>query len=305
MAFRLTLLQSAVILLIPAGLLGLYRSGSMRAYTSETASSYKNWKVYNGSSDGIHYSALDEINTSNVQQLKVAWTYDTGDAFPDSEMECNPIVVDGILYATTPKVRVIALDAKTGKFIWSFDPSTPRDRMRKARNRGVTYWSAADGKESRIFVAFNYHLYALDAKNGEPVRAFGDNGNIDLRQELGRDPEKQNISLTTPGIIYKDLLIIGSITSEDLPAAPGDIRAYDVRTGKLRWIFHTIPHPGEYGYKTWPPLAWKYSGSANDWAGMALDEKRGLVFVPTGSAAFDSTALIAKVTIYSRTPCWP
>lgn len=225
--------------------------------------------------------------------MKVAWTYDTGDAFPDSEMECNPIVIKGVLYATSPKVRVIALDAASGKLRWSFNPHTGNERLRKTRNRGLNYWT--DGKQERLFFAYNHTLYALDAKTGRPAPEFGQNGTIDLRQGLGRDPEQMNISLTTPGVIYRDRLIVGSITSEDLPAAPGDIRAYDVRTGKRCWDFHTIPRPGEHGYDTWPRKAWTYTGAANDWAGMALDEKRGLVFVPTGSAAFDFYGTNRKV----------
>jgi quinoprotein glucose dehydrogenase len=152
------------------------------------------------------------------------------------------------------------------------------------RNRGITYWS--DGKQERIFATVRQYLYSLDAKTGKPVVSFGAEGRIDLRENL-RPGEKEMISMTTPGIIYKDLLIVGSITSETLPTPPGDIRAYEVTTGKLRWAFHTIPRPGEFGYETWPQGAWKYTGSANNWAGMALDKKRGLVFVPTGSAAYD------------------
>jgi len=202
-----------------------------------------------------------------------------------SEMQCNPIVEHGVLFATTPKVRVIALDAATGKLLWSFNPQPSTAIASKARNRGLNYWT--DGKQERLFFAFRDKLFALDAKTGQPASEFGHNGIVDLKDGLGRNPEDINISLTTPGVIYNDRLVIGSITSEDLPAAPGDIRAYHVRTGKLAWDFHTIPQPGEPGYETWPKDAWKYTGAANDWAGMSLDEKRGLVFVPTGSAAFD------------------
>jgi quinoprotein glucose dehydrogenase len=244
----------------------------------------KDWPIYNGGSDGTHYSSLKQINRNNVQNLKLAWTFDTGDAYPGSELQCNPLVVDGVLYATTPKVNVIALDGATGKLIWRFDPHKGRKVLGKMRNRGITYWS--DGKAKRIFVAVRQYLYCLDAKTGKPDASFGDSGRIDLRENL-RPGEKEMVSITTPGIIYKDLLIVGSITSETLPTAPGDIRAYEVRTGKLRWAFHTIPRPGEFGYETWPKEAWKYSGSANNWMGMALDLRRGLVFVPTGSAAYD------------------
>jgi quinoprotein glucose dehydrogenase len=199
-------------------------------------------------------------------------------------MQCNPLVVNGVLYATTPTVNVIALNAASGKLLWRFDPNQGRKVLGTMRNRGITYWS--DGKQERIFVTARQYLYSLDAKTGKPVGSFGAEGRIDLRENL-RPGEKEMISMTTPGIIYKDLLIVGSITSETLPTPPGDIRAYEVTTGKLRWAFHTIPRPGELGYQTWPEGAWKYTGSANNWAGMALDKKRGLVFVPTGSAAYD------------------
>ena len=249
------------------------------------AEPYRTWTAYGGGPESIRYSALDQINRDNVSQLRVAWTFDTGDAFSDSEMQCNPIVVNGVLYATTPKLRLIALDAATGKPRWSFEQQPPERALGKQRNRGVTYW--AEGADQRIFFAASHWLYALDARTGAPVTGFGERGRVDLRQGLGRPPEEMSISATTPGVVYQDLLILGSIVSETLPSSPGDIRAYDVRSGKIRWTFHTIPHPGEFGYETWPKDAWQYIGAANNWTGMALDEKRGLVFVPTGSAAFD------------------
>ena len=247
---------------------------------------FRDWNIYGGSPENIRYSALDQINRGNVGKLAVAWTFDTGDAFADSEMQCNPIVVNGTLYATTPKIRAIALDAATGKLRWSFDPNGP-GRVSRQRNRGVTYWDDGSGKDGRIFFASVDRLYALDAATGKLVPGFGDGGQIDLRQGLGRDPSGITIRATSPGIVYKDLLIMGSLVSEDLPSAPGDIRAYDVRTGKIRWSFHTMPHPGEFGYDTWPKDAWLYSGGVNNWAGMSIDAARGLVFVPTGSASFD------------------
>jgi quinoprotein glucose dehydrogenase len=248
------------------------------------ASNYDAWRVAGGAGN-IHYSSLRQINRSNVHRLKIAWRFDSNDEYESSEMQCNPIVIDGVLYATTPRLRVIALDASNGKLLWDFDPHRGEPARGKRRNRGLNYWS--DGREARIFVGIDDYLYALDAHTGKPVGSFGARGRVDLRQGLGRDAEDLSVGATSPGVVYRDLLIIGSIVAEDLPSAPGDIRAFDVRTGKVRWQFHTIPHPGEFGYNTWPKDAWRRSGGANSWPGLTLDEERGLVFAPTGSAAFD------------------
>jgi len=252
-------------------------------------SRWREWRVYSGGPDSIHYSSLTQINRSNVKQMQVAWTFDAGDASPGSEMECNPIVVNGALYATTARADVIALDAASGKLRWRFDPADfehVRLIGNKIRSRGVTYWADDNGKDQRIFSAARQYLYSLDAQTGKPIASFGTAGRIDLRDDLGRD-NRDWVTMTSPGIVYKDLLIIGSTVSETLPAALGDIRAYDIRSGKLRWSFHTVPRPGEFGYDTWPMDAWKYTGAANGWAGLSLDVTRGLVFVPTGSASYD------------------
>ncbi|MFN0084220.1 MAG: PQQ-binding-like beta-propeller repeat protein [Blastocatellia bacterium] len=243
------------------------------------------WPGYGGGAENTHRSSLTQINRENVGRLEVAWTYDTGDEFERSEMQCNPIIINGVLYATSPRMRVFALDAATGKERWTFDPNEGRRGLGTTRNRGVTYW--AGGGEERVYFGFRNWLYALDARTGQPVMSFGDAGRIDLREGLGRESKDLSVGLTTPGVIYKDLLILGSLVSETLPAAPGHIRAYDLRTGKQRWIFHTIPQPGQFGYATWPKDAWQYIGGANNWSGMAVDEKRGLVFAPTGSATYD------------------
>ena len=245
---------------------------------------YRGWEAYGGGAENLRYSALDQINRDNVGQLEVAWTYDTGDVFEGSEMQCNPIVVDDVLYATSPKMRVLALNAGDGELIWSFDPFEG-ELTRQRRNRGVVYW--AQGDDRRILFTARHFLYALNADDGKSISSFGDNGRVDLREAFERDRNRISISAATPGVIYKDLLILGSLLSESLPSAPGDIRAYDVRTGELRWSFHTIPHPGEFGHETWPADAWKYIGGANNWAGMSVDVERGIVFCPTGSAAFD------------------
>jgi quinoprotein glucose dehydrogenase len=236
------------------------------------------WPAYGGGAEQIRYSSLSRVNRTNVAQLQVAWTWDSGET---GGLQTNPIVIDGLLLTTTPKHRVVALDAATGAVRWTFDSGIEG----RGPNRGVTSWSS--GGDSRIFTGQGQFVYALDAKTGKPVPGFGRDGRIDLREGLGRDPAAQSVLLTTPGVIYKDLLIVGGRVSEGLPASPGDIRAFDARTGALRWSFHTIPHPGETGYETWPPEAWTYTGGVNNWAGMAVDEARGLVFVPTGSASAD------------------
>jgi quinoprotein glucose dehydrogenase len=253
----------------------------------------QDWPAYGGSSQQIRYSKLKQINRSNVIRLRVSWTFDTNDGTNASQTQ--PIVVHGTLYGVTPTHKIIALNAATGQLLWRFDSGIEG----RGPNRGVVYWSSSSPvdahngtprpvrSEERIFAAVRSFVFALDARTGERISTFGNDGRIDLREGLGRDSELQSVVLTSPGIVYKDLLIVGGRDPEILPAPPGDIRAYDVRTGALRWTFHTIPHPGEIGYETWPKDAWTYSGAANNWAGLALDEKPGIVYAPTGSAASD------------------
>src|SRR4051812_24251600 len=236
------------------------------------------WQGYGGGPEQIRSSSLSQIDRTNVARLQVAWTYDSGES---GGLQTNPIVAGGVLFTTTPKHKVVALDAATGVLRWTFDSNIEG----RGPNRGVTYWSSGD--DARIFTGQGSFVYALDANSGKTIAGFGRDGRIDLRDGLGRDPAAQSVLLTTPGVVYKDLLIVGGRVSEGLPASPGDIRAYDARTGALRWSFHTIPHPGEAGYDTWPPDAWTYSGGVNNWAGMAVDESRGIVFAPTGSASAD------------------
>lgn len=238
----------------------------------------QDWPVWGGTPENLHYSPLAQINRSNVNQLQVAWTYDTGET---GGLQTSPLEVKGVLYGITPTQKIFAVDAATGKLLWKFDHGIKGMQP----DRGLAYWS--EGKEGRILVGVMNFLYALDAATGKPIPTFGKDGRIDLQENLGREPRFQSIALTSPGVVYKDLIIVGGRNPETLPAPPGDIRAYDVRTGALRWSFHTIPHPGEFGYDTWPKDAWKTSGAANNWAGMSLDPKRGIVFIPTGSAAFD------------------
>ncbi|WP_198137529.1 PQQ-binding-like beta-propeller repeat protein [Terriglobus sp. TAA 43] len=256
--------------------------------TAQIPGTTKDWPAYQGGPDSIHYSRLTQINRENVKNLKVAWTFETGETSKAKrEFEPNPLIVKGVLYGLSPTVKVVALDAATGKQIWTFDPSAGAKQIGSTRNRGVAYWADVNGSDARIFVTFRQYLYALHAKTGKLIESFGENGRVDLRIGLKHEGEGLFVSMSTPGVVYKDMLICGSMIAEQLPAFPGDIRAFDVHTGKIRWQFHTIPHPGEFGYETWPKDAWKYSGAANDWAGLSVDLKRGIAFVPLGSAAPD------------------
>jgi len=245
------------------------------------------WPVTGGDPGNSRYSALDQITRDNVAQLRIAWVYHTGDMPGDdqSQIQATPIVIDGVLYTTTPALAVVALRADRGTLLWRFEPFAGARRAIHV-NRGVVYWT--DGqRDRRIFVTAGRRLFALSADDGHPIRTFGDSGSIDLAQGLGRDIGDAYLVATSPGVVFEDLLIQGTRVGEEEGSAPGDIRAYDVRTGKMRWTFHTIPRPGELGYDTWPKDAWRTAGGANAWAGMSVDGARGIVYVPTGSATPD------------------
>ncbi|MBN3521585.1 PQQ-binding-like beta-propeller repeat protein [Algoriphagus lutimaris] len=248
---------------------------------------YTDWSHYGGPEDGSRYSSLQQINKQNVAKLSVAWTYQTGDATERSQIQCQPIVVDGLLYGTTPKLNVFALDAETGKEVWRFDPFQVLggENSWAGTNRGVSYWE--EGEDKRILFGAGNWLMAVNALTGQPILEFGDQGKVDLRK--GLDTERQDflIVANAPGVIFKDKIIIGMRLSEGLDAAPGHIRAYNVKTGEREWIFHTIPHEGEEGYETWDAEHIQKIGGANNWAGMVLDQEREIVFVPTGSATYD------------------
>ena len=248
------------------------------------------WRVTGSDPGNTRFSPLDQIDTTNVTRLRVAWVYHTGDLAPDQhgEIQATPIVVAGVLYATTPALAVIALRAASGKLVWRFDPRTTHDARRTDLshvNRGVVYW--ADASDRRIFFTAGHRLYGLDARTGRPIPTFGDSGSVDLAAGLSRAIGDAYLVATSPGAIYKDLLIQGMRVGEEEGSAPGDLRAYDVRTGAIRWTFHTIPHPGEFGYETWPAGAWQTAGGGNSWAGLSVDTARGIVYVPTGSATPD------------------
>jgi quinoprotein glucose dehydrogenase len=236
------------------------------------------WRAYLGDEANSHYSPLDQIHRGNVRRLQVAWTYDTGDK---GEFQANNLIIDGVLYTASPSRNVIALNAATGKEIWKFDPTKEREGIAGNRQRGVMYWESGDDR--RIFTSAGTWLYALDARNGRLGRSFGANGSIHLGQGMGLEGTPTT-RMTTPGVIYDDLLIIGGLVSE---STAGAVRAFDVRSGKLRWVFRTIPRPGEEGYETWPPDAWKTAGGASDWSGHAIDAERGILYISTESAGPD------------------
>jgi len=246
---------------------------------SEDAHS-QDWQVYGGNSDATHYSPLKQINRANVKQLDLAWSYDTGET---GGLQTSPLEVGGLLFGISPSQKVFAVDAATGELKWKFDSGIVGTQPA----RGLAYWASADNQDRRIIVGVMNFVYELNVETGKPIPSFGTDGRIDLREGLGRDVSTGSIALTSPAVVYKDLFIVGGRLPETLPALPGDIRAYEVRTGTLRWSFHTIPHPGEFGYDTWPKDAWQKSGSANNWTGMTIDQKTGIVYIPTGSAAFD------------------
>ncbi len=270
-----------------AALGGLLALGLAATNTPRAAD--RDWPVYLGDAASTHYSTLKQINRRNVHRLVPAWTYHAGDGRADngSQIQCNPLVIDGVLYGTSPQLKLIALDAATGTEHWRFDPFADRPGDRSLGvNRGLVFWR--DGRDRRILFAAGPYLYAVNADDGRPVKTFGREGRIDLREGLGRDAANLFVGSNTPGAVYQDLLILGTRVSEGPgPAAPGFVRAYHIPTGRLVWTFHTIPQPGEPGYETWPPDAWTHVGAANCWTGMAVDAERGMVFVPTGSAAFD------------------
>ncbi len=270
---RITLTIGTLLLALPAA----YAARGQRA-PAAAASTYTGWAAYGGGPEQIRYSSLRQINRTNVAQLGVAWQYDTGET---GGLQTQPIVVDGVLFGYTPTHKTFAVRASTGAHLWTFDPKIEG----RGPNRGVMYWQS--GGDARVLAAVDQYVYALNARTGQPIATFGDNGRIDLRLNLGRDPQSQNVRLTTPGVVYRNLMIVGGRVGEGLPSSPGYIRAYDVRSGQLAWTFRTIPNPGDSGYETWSKDSWTINGGANNWAGMALDERRGIVYVPTGSAAAD------------------
>ena len=244
------------------------------------------WPIYRGDARASQFAPLAQIHAANVHRLRPAWEYRTGDATERSTMHVNPIVVNGVMYVTTPSLKAVALNAATGQAVWTFDPAKYNNgTVIRLRNRGVTYWKGAAGE--RIFHFVRDRVYALDAKSGALITSFGKGGHIDLRENLGVDPERVGLEMTSPGAVYKDLLILGSRVNESYDASPGHIRAFDTVTGALKWIFHTIPAGGQPGGETWQKVPGESYGGANAWGGVTIDEERGWVFCATGSATED------------------
>ncbi|AUD04319.1 outer membrane protein assembly factor BamB family protein [Spirosoma pollinicola] len=254
------------------------------------------WPTYGGNNAGNRYSPLSQINTQTVKQLQLAWAYDTGDNKDASQrgmdIQCQPIVIKGVLYGTSPRMKLFAVDAATGRQHWQFDPfADPDKKPRFHPVRGVMYWESGDDR--RILYTVGSFLYAVNASTGKLIESFGNNGAVDLheglgdKETLGHEIANLSIRVTTPGVIYKDLLITGSAVNEGGDAPPGYIRAFNVRSGKLEWVFRTIPLPGEYGYETWSKDSYRKLGGANCWAGLVVDEKRGMVYAGTGSPSVD------------------
>ena len=261
-------------------------AASATRQASPTGHDNIDWPVYRGDPKGNQYVAMAQIHAANVQRLRPAWEYHTGDANQRSTMHANPIVVNGIMYVTTPALKAVALNAATGREVWVFDPAKYNNgEVVRLRNRGVTYWKGAEGE--RIFHFVRDRVYALDATSGRLITSFGTGGFIDLRQNLGVDPATAVIEMTSPGAVFKNLLIIASRVNETYDASPGHIRAYDTVTGEMKWIFHTIPGEGELGHDTWKWVEGETYGGANAWGGLTIDEQRGWVFAATGSATDD------------------
>ncbi|MEN8160758.1 MAG: PQQ-binding-like beta-propeller repeat protein [Myxococcota bacterium] len=262
-------------------------SEAFLAAREKAAPAEREWRVYHGDRAGRQWSPLDQVRRENVARLEPAWEYASagGETPRGSQMQCNPLVVEGVLYGVSAELAAFALDAATGAELWTFLPDDAVSGT-LAPTRGLVYWTDDEGDE-RILFGRGPALFALDARTGRPIADFGDGGAVDLRDGLAEERPDDFVVATTPGALYRDLLIIGHRVSEIANAAPGHVRAYDVRSGELRWIFHTIPRPGELGYESWPRDAWQRVGGANSWAGITVDEARGIAFVPTGSATYD------------------
>jgi glucose dehydrogenase len=262
---------------------------------SPALSSAQEWTAYAGDAGGSHYSTLKQINGGNVTQLKVAWTYHTGDISDGTQMpahssfETTPLVVHGIMYISTPFSRVIALDPETGKELWSFDPKIDRDMTYPLLvSRGVSWWDGG-AKERIFFGTLDGRLFSLDPKTGKPDPTFGKQGFVDLRPGVAEQYPDKHLGMTSPPAIYKNLVICGSITADAEPQGPkGDVRAFDANTGQQVWVFHTVARPGEFGNDTWAAETWKDRAAVNAWSLLSVDTQRGIVYLPLTSPGYDN-----------------
>ena len=235
----------------------------------------KEWRDYAGSPEGTRYVDFKQITKANVDKLDVAWIY------PYVETGNNPIVAHGVIYTHARNKSIVAIDAATGKEIWVHDGLTGMT------SRGLNYWESKDGKDRRVIFCVADYMQEIDANTGKLIRNIGNNGAVDRRIELRRDPDYMRIQSGTPGHVFENMIIFGSATGEGYFSPPGDLRAFNILTGKLAWEFHTVPHPGEPGYETWPKEAWRYIGGVNTWGELSIDSKRGIAYFPTGSATYD------------------
>ena len=272
------LLRIGAMVALPALAVG-YSPNPISAGSQEKT--YSSWSDYGGSPDSMGYSAAKQINKTNVTQLKLAWFVPAPG--PAGRFSFNPLVIDGVMYVVGKDDGIYALDAATGKQIWAHPVEGGQPT-----NRGFNHWISKDGKDQRLIFAVDGYLQELDMKTGELITSFGKQGKVDLREGLDRDPASvTEVQSGTPGRIFEDLLILGSAPGEAYGSPPGDIRAYDVHSGKIAWTFHTVPRPGEFGYDTFPPDAWKRVGGNNAWGEISLDEKRGIAYFPLGSPTYD------------------
>ncbi len=240
---------------------------------------HKTWSNYGGGADSSHFVALSQIDKSNVSQLRIAWSYPVSDGHA---YLFNPIIVDNVVYVLARNSSLVALNAETGKEIWI------HENLSGISTRGIAYWESKNRKDRRLIFTMNSYLEEIDARTGKSILTFGKRGLVNLREGLGRDPKNMiRIQTDTPGRVFENLILLGSTTGEAYLSPPGDLRAYNIITGKLVWSFHTIPHPGEFGYDTWPKDAWRYSGGTNTWGEISVDEKRGIAYFPTGSPTYD------------------
>ena len=237
------------------------------------------WTDYGGGPDNARYFTLDQISKSTLSQLAVAWTYPTSDTI---SYVFNPVVADNVIYVLAKNNSLVALDATTGREIWI------HEGLQGIAPRGINYWESKDRSDRRLLFQMNSYLQAIDARTGKSITTFGKDGAVNLREGLGRDPATiVKTQSSNPGKVFENLIILGSAPGENYMAPAGDLRAFDVVTGALVWQFHTIPHPGEFGYETWPPDAWKYIGGVNTWGEITVDPVRGIAYFPLGSPTYD------------------